>query len=436
MVKTEPEYSQSLDDLLRRCVGCGLCLPHCATWAETGNETHSPRGRLLLLGDMLADPNPETQAAYADAFDLCIGCRACETACPGGVPFSLLEHGQHLVAPYTDRPSAAMALINRKLDSQVFLSLLQTSGRILRTVLKWGWGSTWRRRLDKAPLNTGQLVRLLGSMPISPNNNDDLITLLDRLVGSASNPAPGPDFSGSPREVAFFVSCANLGLLPASSQRLVAILEATGHHLLPLENQGCCGALAAHTGRPGTAARLKRTNVQSMVALGSDDIVVVVEAAGCGHHLKDYGPEFQDRLVDATVLLGELLLPAMREVPLKVVYHDPCHALHGQGIFEEPRNILKQIPGLELVEPEEAEMCCGSGGAWGLLHPEMSNRLGRRKARNLKLSGADLVVTSNPGCLGQIADGLALEAPGLPVLPLMDLLWFALFTTPKKQGRR
>ena len=157
---------------------------------------------------------------------------------------------------------------------------------------------------------------------------------------------------------------------------------------------------------------------------------VVLEAAGCGLQMKNYGPDFQDRIVDATVLLGDLLLPFKREVPLKVVYHDPCHARHGQGIYQEPRNILKQIPGLQLVEPLESEMCCGSGGAWGLHHQEMSERLGRRKARHLRLSGADLVVTSNPGCLGQIADGLAMEAPGLPILPLGDLLWYALLTHP------
>lgn len=424
----DPQQTQSLDDLLRRCVGCGLCLPHCATWAETGNETHSPRGRLLLLEDLLAQPNEETQAAYAKAFDLCIGCRACETACPGGVPYSLLEYGQNLLAPYNDRPSPAMAFINRNLDSQVFLNLLRTSGRILRTMLKWGWGSTWRQRLDDSPLATDRMVRLLGSMPVSPHSDENLIKQLDRLSGVRStlntpSVAPGPH-----RDVAFFISCANLGLLPASSRRLVAILEATGHRLLPLENQECCGALAAHTGRPGTAARLQRTNRQSVAALGNDEIPVVVEAAGCGHQLKNYGPEFQDRIVDAAVLLGDLVLPAMREVPLKVVYHDPCHAIHGQGIYQEPRNILKQIPGLILVEPAEAEMCCGSGGAWGLQHQEMSQRLGRRKARNLKLSGANLVVTSNPGCLGQIADGLALEAPHLPILPLSDLLWYAMAT--------
>ncbi len=116
-MRNDPNLNQSLEDLLRRCVACGICLPHCATWVATGNEVHSPRGRLLLLEDLLQDPNPKNMTEYAQAFDFCIGCRACETVCPSGVPFSLLEHGQHLVAPYTARPSPALSFLNRRLDS-------------------------------------------------------------------------------------------------------------------------------------------------------------------------------------------------------------------------------------------------------------------------------------------------------------------------------
>lgn len=433
-MKNDATMNHSLEDLLRRCVGCGLCLPHCATWAVTGNEVHSPRGRLLLLDDLLKDPDAETRSAYADAFDTCIGCRACETACPSGVPFSLLEHGQHLVAAETARPSRVLSFLNRHLDSPGSLNFLRVAGRTARMLLRGIGGPNWRRRMDKAPLGAANLVRMLGSMPSAPHSNNDLIEQLDRLLGTRSVDL-ALNFNEVPktRDIAFFVGCANEGLMPSSTKRLVDLLNLTGHRIHFLENQQCCGALAAHTGRPGKAARLQHANRQSMNALENREIPILVEAAGCGLQLKEYGDDVACRVIDATVLLASLPLPQMREVSLKVVYHDPCHARHGQGIFEEPRIILQQIPGLKLVEALESEVCCGSGGVWGLTHPDLSQQLGRRKARNLSLSGAQLSVTSNVGCLGQIADAMAVEISGLPILPLTDLLWFALFT---KSGKK
>ncbi len=432
-MKADADLTQSLEDLLRRCVGCGLCLPHCATWAVSGNEVHSPRGRLLLLEDLLQDPSEDSLCSYADAFDHCIGCRACETACPSGVPFSLLQHGVQLTAAHTARPSRALSFLNRQLDSVSFLGILRVVGRVAKTVLRGVWGPNWQRRLDNDSLGAGSVVRLLGSMPSVPHGDDALISRMDRLTGVKSVAAARPVGSQPKRDIAFFVGCANQGLMPAGTRRLVELLKITDHRVHFLENQQCCGALAEHTGRPGKAARLQRSNRQSIEALNDPHMPVLVEAAGCGLQLKEYGPAIADRIVDPSVLLSSLSLPHLREIPLKVVYHDPCHAQHGQGIFHEPRMLLEKIPGLTLVEPLEAEMCCGSGGAWGLRHQEMSQALGRRKARNLALSGADLVVTCNPGCHGQIAHGLALEISGFPILPLTDLLWFACFTVPQKK---
>ena len=182
-MKTDPVLTQPLDELLRRCVGCGLCLPHCATWAVSGNEVHSPRGRLLLLEDMLQNRNAETRSAYAGAFDHCIGCRACETACPSGVPFSLLEHGKRLVESHSTGSSTVVSFLTRKLDSAAFLKLLGATGRTARAIMRGIFGPHWRPRLDGAPLGTGSIVRLLGSMPSSPGRDNDLIGLLDQLIG-------------------------------------------------------------------------------------------------------------------------------------------------------------------------------------------------------------------------------------------------------------
>jgi glycolate oxidase iron-sulfur subunit len=226
--------------------------------------------------------------------------------------------------------------------------------------------------------------------------------------------------------VVFFEGCANAGLLPDASRRLRDLLQGMGCQVTLAPGQECCGALASHTGRSERASALRTINTEALSTVLENGGVLLVEAAGCGLELREkYGTALAEAATDAVVLLDRLEWPALGSVPLKVAYHDPCHARHGQGIVAEPRRLLARIPGLTLVEPHEAEVCCGSGGAWGLRHGDLSEEIGRRKARHLAASGADLVLTSNPGCLGQIADGLALEAPDLPVLPLSDLLWYA-----------
>lgn len=223
----------------------------------------------------------------------------------------------------------------------------------------------------------------------------------------------------------FFLGCASANLLPGTSVRLRELLAACGCRVVIPGGQDCCGALAAHTGRLDRAAGLARRNSETLSAALREDTLIVVEAAGCSLELAQLGGPLAGRVIDAGVLLDRLPLPRLGPVPLKVVCHDPCHARHGQGIWREPRSLLRRIPGLQLVEPDEAEVCCGGGGAWGLTHAEVSSDLGRRKAANLVASGADLVVTGNPGCLGQIGDALRLLTPQVPILPLTDLVWYA-----------
>jgi glycolate oxidase iron-sulfur subunit len=300
-------------------------------------------------------------------------------------------------------------------------------------------GKNWRRRLHNKPAGVGRLVRLLGSLPDAPRSDADLLRMLDGLCGRQGRWEPTQLSASAAWEntgpaVAFFAGCANAGLLADTSRRTRELLAAVGCRLENFPHQDCCGALAAHTGRPGRAADLRRRNMEALAGVTDTDTVVVVEAAGCGHELINYGDDFAARVRDAAVLLAGLDLPPLGEASLKVVYHDPCHARHGQGIHSEPRQLLASIPGLVLVEPAEAEVCCGSGGAWGLRYPEISEDLGLRKASNLAATGADLVVTSNPGCLGQIADALHHVKPGLPILPLTDLLWYAVARGQKKAG--
>jgi glycolate oxidase iron-sulfur subunit len=260
-------------------------------------------------------------------------------------------------------------------------------------------------------------------MPRAPRADAELVALLAACgvpgpVGAALD--PGPVRGG----VVFFRGCANRGFLPDASRRLRELIAGAGYRVVDPPGQDCCGALAAHSGRPGRAAALNAANESVFGPLLAGETVLVVEAAGCGHELKQ-NARLGPRTRDAVEFLATADLPPLGAVPLRVALHDPCHARHGQGLVEAPRRLLARIPGLEVVEPEEAEVCCGSGGAWGLRYPDMSADLGRRKAGFLAATGADLVVTSNPGCLGQIADGLAFHDAAPPVLPLTDLVWFA-----------
>lgn len=411
-----PEMVRDLDELLRRCIQCGLCLPHCATWLATGSEVQSPRGRLILLGESL-EGAPEN--SFLAAFDTCIGCRACETACPSGVPFSLLERGRTLAAGRTVDAAVVPGFVLRRLDGRNFLAVLRRISAATRAVLRATLGARWRRRLAHWPL-----ARLLGTTPRAPQADRALVKQLDALCGrSGSWQAPGA-LPGAKIPVVLFRGCANEGLLPGTARRTRELLDWSGHRLVEATGQDCCGALAAHEGQPGRAAGLRRRNRQALAA-APGAVPVVVEAAGCGLELREYGDDLATRVHDLTVWLAAATLSPLSSVPLRVVIHDPCHLRHGQGVVEEPRALLRRIPGLTVLEPEEAEVCCGSGGAWGLRYPDLAGELGRRKARLLAATGADLVVTSNPGCLGQIADGLAFEAPDLPILPLSDLLWYA-----------
>ncbi len=413
---TTPAVLGELKQLLRSCVQCGLCLPTCATWAATGNEVLSPRGRLVLMESLLAEGGKALDPGDLQAFDQCIGCRACETACPSGVPFSLFEYGKMLAA----KSRRAGSLPHERLSVPNWLLHRLDRPAVLR-VLK-----------ALAPLAVAappSVARLAQSLPTAPERDQDLMALLARLtggggVGPARFPRPTQDDG---IEVSFFSGCANAGLMPGTSRRLAELLCGCGCLVRIPAAQGCCGALAAHTGRYSDRKRLHDQNRRAFGGNASRPWIVV-EAAGCGAELKEQMDFGGAEILDATEALGRLILPTMRSVPLKVVYHAACHLEHGQQVREQPRALLRGIPGLELVEPEDAALCCGSGGVWSLEHPDLAAEIGRQKARALLDTGAQLIVTTNPGCLGQIRGALAALGEELPIIPLSDLIWYACMT--------
>lgn len=424
---------EELDALLRRCVQCGLCLPACGTWLVTGDETMSPRGRLLLLGEWLAEPGlMDTEPSWRRAFTTCIGCQACSGVCPSGVPFDLLAGAVEAArrpAPGS-APGGGDRLVAR-LDGPRRLRLLAAAagvGRVLvRLVRGARRGPPPDRQRSAGPAGVWyRVARAVGTVPRAPAGDKALLRLLDGLAGVA--PTRGGDLPPSGRagvRLLWFAGCANEGLLPDSSRRLRAVLRWAGATLVEAPGAGCCGALAAHGGLPARALTLRERNLAAW-GHGRGAAAVVTEAAGCGVALRGYGDRLPVPQVDAIAWLAGAARPDFGAVPLRVALHDPCHARHGQGLVREPRALLRAIPGLVLLEPAEPDVCCGSGGLWSLAQPELSEQLGRRKAALLAATGADLVVTSNPGCLGQIAEGLACLPGRKPaLLPLGDLLWYA-----------
>lgn len=425
-----PEHERAhLDGLLRRCVQCGLCLPACATWVATGDETMSPRGRLLLLGGWLADcPSSVAEPSVREALDTCIGCQACSAVCPSGVPFAVLEAAVAAARAAVGAPAAARrfpAVLLPILENPRGLRALGWCSARGRDLLRLWLGTNWRRRAQGHRFWGGS-ARLAGSVPRAPRSDRELVACLDGLIKRPPTPLVRLGRPGAPREaIIWFAGCANEGLLPDSSRRLRELLVWAGADLREPAGATCCGALAAHAGQPERAARHQELNLARWQD-GPAAAAVVTEAAGCGAAVRRYGDRLPAPQLDAMVWLAGAGRPAFGPVPLKVALHDPCHARHIQGIVREPRALLRAIPGLTLLEPDEPDVCCGSGGLWSLHHGALSAALGKRKARLLADTGADLVVTANPGCLGQIADGLAvLSGDGPPVLPLGDLLWYA-----------
>jgi glycolate oxidase iron-sulfur subunit len=411
-----------LDTLLRSCIECGLCLPHCATYLASGNEALSPRGRLLLLRHERTLP---LAPAVRASFDLCLGCQACVTACPSGIAPELLEHLSTLADP---RAGWAGPVPVRALERSRVLAVVKRTVTLGRRFARSVAGVDWRRRLEAGPKPLRRAARLLGTLPSSPDGDVDLLRRLDALCGPVQASVPAsvpPAIEGNGPTVAIFAGCADDALLPGTARRLRDLLVAAGCRVHDVPRQDCCGALAAHTGRPRRAAHLRARNQAAFASHLAACEHVVVAAAGCGQELASHPEVLGGKAVDAVVLLSRLPSPSLQPLPLRVAVHDPCHARHTRGILAEPRSLLARIPGLEVVEPAEGEVCCGSAGVYALRHPELAAAMGRRKAEALAATGCHLVVTTNPGCLGQIADALSVIAPEVAILPLTDLVWYA-----------
>jgi glycolate oxidase iron-sulfur subunit len=375
-------YQRFLD-----CVHCGLCLSACPTYVELGTEADSPRGRIYLMRALEDGALPLT-ADVARHLDLCLGCRACETACPSGVHYGELIEGARAVIEAHYR-RGFWDRLRRYLITTIFphpqrLRLLLLPARLLELL---GLLS-WLRRLSPA------------------------IAMLPRLQPWTPLPAVSPASGNESGCVALLEGCVAQVLFAATNRATVRVLNRNGYRVDTPAAQGCCGALYLHAGDRSTALDCARRNID---VFSTDLDAIVTNAAGCGAMLEEYGtllgddPAYAERarvfsakVLDVTELLAARPLTPCGRIDARVTYHDACHLAHGQGVRAAPRALLAQIPGLQVVELPEADVCCGSAGSYNLTEPEMALRLGDRKAANVCATGATVVAACNPGCIMQI----------------------------------
>ncbi len=410
-------------DGVTRCVHCGLCLAYCPTFSELGTEMDSPRGRILLIKS-LAEGRIQLTDSAAAHLDLCLGCRACETACPSGVPY-----GQLIEAARAEIERQRPGGLLRRLFRRVNFLLLLPHPRLLRLAasgLRFYQASGLR-----TALRASGLLRLL---PESLRHWEPLLPDLPPAADRAPLPELTPAEGARRIRVGLLTGCIQQVVFGPHNRATARVLAKNGAEVVAPRAQACCGALHAHAGEHATALVLARRTIEAFEQAGVEQ--VIVNTSGCGAHMKAYGvllagdpgwreraARFAARVRDVSEFLAEQPLRGpLAAVRRTVTYHDPCHVVHGQKIRAQPRALLAQIPGLRVVELQEADWCCGSAGTYNLTQPEMATRLQERKIAHVQATGADAVVTANPGCIIQIAQGLAVKGAPIQVLHIVELL--------------
>ncbi len=416
-----PQDAPHYDDMLQ-CMRCGFCLPTCPTYALTGRERSSPRGR-VALARAVADEKLDFSAAVKEEAFFCLDCRACTTACPSGVRagevMEICRSQAHAFYPLGKVGKGFREFILQKMLPSP--ELLETS--MLPTRLYQRLGIQWLvRHLKILKLGPDWMAKAEGMLP-------DLEKPL-RLQLPERIPARGEQRG----RVGFFLGCVMTLMYPGVSRNTVKVLAHQGFEVLTPQQTKCCGAPHLSEGDRETARQLALFNLD--LFLEQDVDWIVTDCAGCGASLKEYEEllegkaehdklaRFRAKIRDISEFLAEVGLrtEGLREVKASVTYHEPCHLCHAQGVSSQPRKLLRQIPGVELRELKEASWCCGSAATWGLKYSRESQQVLDRKLANVRDTGADLLVTANPGCQLQLAWGV--REAGLPqeVVHLMDLL--------------
>ena len=410
------------DDLLRACVHCGMCLSSCPTYRLTGQEMSSPRGRLWLMRAVADDRLDLLDPLFDEQMYQCLNCRACEAVCPSGVHYGpLVEASRAQLEQHRPR-----ALRDRLLRRVALGWLFADNARLRRLVhamrfsKKSGLSALARRAGILRHLGLEDLEALtpdISRRPVVPGTERWLADPID----------------GAHRSAHLFNGCV-MGTVFANTNRAAArVVARNGADIDVPVGQQCCGALHVHAGMLGEARSLARQNIDAFAA---DDEPIIVTAAGCGAALKEYGfllkddpqyteaaQRFSARVRDLSEFLAEQeLVPPTRRLDRIVTYQEPCHLAHAQRITKEPRDLMKAIPGLELVEMKESSLCCGSAGIYNVIREEMANALGDRKALHAMETPAVEVITANPGCQMQVRASLRRNGGMARVRHIADLL--------------
>jgi glycolate oxidase iron-sulfur subunit len=409
-------------ELIDKCVHCGFCLPSCPTYVLWGEEMDSPRGRIYLMKAGL-DGRAEMTPAFVNHFDACLGCMACVTSCPSGVQYApLIEATRAQIDRRYPRPrldrlfrAAIFALFpypNRLRIALMPLAIWQGitgKNRGVRGDRMEPKDLSLRSRRTPRPLagRTSLFARLKAMLALAP----------DVPWGSlfSSVPVRVPAAGARRLTVGLLTGCVQRLVFPRVNEATVNVLAAEGCDVIAPADQGCCGALALHAGRVAEARAFARHTIDVFERAGVERIAV--NAAGCGSSMKEYGQlladdpkwaerarAFSARVRDVTEIVSELGVPRAPRHPLaiRVAYHDACHLAHAQGVRQPPRDLLRSIPGVEIVPFAEPEICCGSAGIYNLVEPETARELGERKVAHIEAVSPDVIATANPGCTLQM----------------------------------
>lgn len=408
-------------DVIRSCVHCGFCLSSCPTYRLTQRERSSPRGRIWLMKQVSTGKLELLDPIFEEEMSLCLNCRACEAVCPSGVRYGeILEASRAQIESRREVPIKERAV--RTLAFNVLfgdMRRFRVASHILKTYQRSGMQSAVRR---SRVLNLVGLGEAENMMP----------ALSDRFSVPHGETIPA---TGDRRgRVALFTGCIMSTAYADIHEATVRVLSRNGYDVTLVGDQGCCGALHVHAGEPEGGRRLARRNIDAFEDATFD--AIIVNAAGCGAALKEYGHLLKDddayaerahafslRVKDVLEFLGDRGLSAQPgSLNWRVTYQEPCHLAHAQRITKQPRALLSAIPGLTLIEMPESSLCCGSAGIYNLLQPEMSSKLLERKLANALSTGAEVIVSANPGCMLQIASGLRAREDRRPVMHLIELL--------------
>lgn len=412
-------------DIIDTCVHCGFCLATCPSYRVIGKEMDSPRGRIDLM-DAINKEDLPLEPVTSQHFDTCLGCLACVTTCPSGVAYDRLIAATR---PQVER-NVERSWRDRFIRGLIF-SLFPYPRR-----LRWLLAPLFLYQ----KLGLQKLVRATGLLPKIFPRLGAMESILPQLTPDAFRdnfPTVIPAQGEKRYRVGVILGCVQRLFFHPVNEATVRVLTANGCEVVIPPNQGCCAALPAHQGQESQAQSLARGLIDSFAGMDLD--AVIINAAGCGHTLKEYGhileddPEYREKAAnfaakvrDVQEFLAEVGMTAdlhpVSDQELPIVFQDACHLLHGQQISLQPRQVLQQIPNIRLREPVDAALCCGSAGVYNMLQPQVADELGEQKVENLFDTGAELIVSPNPGCSLQIQKHMRLQGKEMPLIHPMELL--------------